>query len=261
MADEPAAPVVMVVRGDVGDDDRMYAERKVDRLRALVHEPLLFARVELTEHGDAARERPSFAKAEVDVNGRMIRAHAAAETMHEAVDAVEARLRERLERASHHAGSERRRARTDDPAEWHHGDASAPRASYFPRPADAREVVRHKTFSFGPMTPEAAAEDLEALDHDFYLFTNDETGEDNVVARSDAGYELLEPPPGSPEGESADGITRSPLHPTAMTIADARAALDLTNRAFVFFLDADDGRGRVLYRRYDGHYGLILPAT
>ena len=28
---------------------------------------------------------------------------------------------------------------------------------------------------------------------------------------------------------------------------------------WVFFRDADSGRGHVLYRRYDGHYGLIVP--
>ena len=27
-----------------------------------------------------------------------------------------------------------------------------------------------------------------------------------------------------------------------------------------FFLDAESGRGNVLYRRYDGHSGLITPA-
>jgi hypothetical protein len=29
---------------------------------------------------------------------------------------------------------------------------------------------------------------------------------------------------------------------------------------FLFFVDAERGRGAVLYHRYDGHYGLIAPA-
>ena len=29
---------------------------------------------------------------------------------------------------------------------------------------------------------------------------------------------------------------------------------------FVFYLDPETGRGRVLYIRYDGHYGLITAA-
>jgi hypothetical protein len=28
---------------------------------------------------------------------------------------------------------------------------------------------------------------------------------------------------------------------------------------FTFFVDAGTGRGRLIYHRYDGHYGLITP--
>jgi len=37
--------------------------------------------------------------------------------------------------------------------------------------------------------------------------------------------------------------------------------LDLTGQPFLFFGHAADRRGRLLYRRTDGHYGLIRPAT
>jgi hypothetical protein len=46
----------------------------------------------------------------------------------------------------------------------------------------------------------------------------------------------------------------------ALTEAEAIDRLDLSGSPFVFFVDSADGRGRVLYRRYDGHYGLITPA-
>ena len=39
--------------------------------------------------------------------------------------------------------------------------------------------------------------------------------------------------------------------------------VDLDIVPFVFFVDDQSGRGRVVYRRYDGHYGhygLITPA-
>ena len=42
-----------------------------------------------------------------------------------------------------------------------------------------------------------------------------------------------------------------------MTEEQAVEHLDLAGDAFVFHLDPGTGRGRVLYRRYDGHYGLI----
>jgi hypothetical protein len=36
--------------------------------------------------------------------------------------------------------------------------------------------------------------------------------------------------------------------------------LELMGWPFVFFRDPTTGRGSVLYHRYDGHYGLLVPA-
>lgn len=261
MGEEPESTgVVVFARGGVNADERAYAQRKIGQLEALVQGQVLFARVELTAHGDPARERPAFAKAEFDINGRIARAHVAATTMFEAIDQLKARLRERVERAMHHEASKHLRFRGDTEHEWRHAQYASPRPGFFPRPVEDRELVRHKAFSFGAMTPDEAAADLEALDHEFYLFENVETGEDNVIARSDAGYELAEPSVACSLDETVATITRSPVRPTAMAIDEAREVLDLTERPFVFFLDAADRRGSVLYRRYDGHYGLIVPA-
>jgi hypothetical protein len=256
-----ALQVAVVARGDVPRDERAYAQHKIERLTGLVRGPLLFARVELTEHDDPARERPAFAKAELDVNGRMVRAHAAGATMHETIDELDARLRDRLERAAHHEADEHLRLRGHDVQPWRHGEHVPPRPSFFPRPVDERQVIRHKSFSWGELTPDEAASDLEDLDHDFYLFTNVETGDDNVIARAASGYELFEPFGTCSLRDTAVAVTRSPMRPATMTADEARDALDLSDRPFVFYLDATDGRGRVLYRRYDGHYGLLEPAT
>ncbi|MGZ4255177.1 MAG: sigma 54 modulation/S30EA ribosomal C-terminal domain-containing protein [Solirubrobacteraceae bacterium] len=40
----------------------------------------------------------------------------------------------------------------------------------------------------------------------------------------------------------------------------AVAEMDALDHRFVFFEDATTERGNVIYRRYDGHYGLIEPA-
>ena len=46
-----------------------------------------------------------------------------------------------------------------------------------------------------------------------------------------------------------------------MSLTDATGLLDLGAEPFVFFIDYRTGRGNVVYRRYDGHYGLVAPAT
>ena len=260
MNGESALEVVVQARGDVDDTDRRYAQDKVGQLVDLAPGPVLFARVDLTAHADPARERLAFAKAALDVNGRPVRAHVAAPTMHEAVDLLEARLADGLERLAHHDKAKHLRLREPESHEWRHGDPSASRPSYFPRPLDEREIVRHKTFAAGEIIPDEAAFDLELLDHDFYLFRNRETGEDNLIARrDDSRYELFEPSATCTLVDTAVTITHSAVRPPTLGTDEAIDLLDLGDLSFVFFVDPETNRGRVAYRRYDGNYGVIVP--
>lgn len=55
-------------------------------------------------------------------------------------------------------------------------------------------VARVKKFPVKPMHVDEAILQMNMLDHQFYMFRNEETGEINVVyARKDGGYGLLEP--------------------------------------------------------------------
>lgn len=55
-------------------------------------------------------------------------------------------------------------------------------------------IVRVKTHSLKPMSPEEAAMQLEMVGHDFYVFTNAQSGNTAVVYRRHSeGYGLIEP--------------------------------------------------------------------
>ena len=58
---------------------------------------------------------------------------------------------------------------------------------------DSPRIVRVKRFSMKPMSVEEAALQMELLGHSFFVFTNDETEEMNVIyKRKDGNYGLIE---------------------------------------------------------------------
>ncbi|MCR5082311.1 MAG: ribosome-associated translation inhibitor RaiA [Parasporobacterium sp.] len=59
---------------------------------------------------------------------------------------------------------------------------------------DSVKIVRTKKFAVKPMDPEEACVQMELLGHDFFVFTNAETDEVNVVyKRKGNTYGLIEP--------------------------------------------------------------------
>jgi hypothetical protein len=143
---------------------------------------------------------------------------------------------------------------------WHHGDEPAHRRAFYPRPREERALVRRKTFAMAPESLEDALFDLERLDHDFFLFVHDETKEEAIVYRMPGGTYGVSQREATPEAIACVGpVLQVGPAPTTMPIADALTALDETEAPFVFFVEPDTGRGNVVYRRYDGHYGLITP--
>lgn len=252
------APVEVTVRGDVAEQEREYARSKVALVRDEARAPVLAAHVVLTTLGDPARERPALAEASLDVNGTQIRGKAAASDLRGATDLLEARLRRGLRQ---HRDRERTRHRWIGVAsehEWRHGDLPTARGATFPRPPAEREVVRRKSFALEPLDLDEAAFDMEMLGHDFYLFTDAVTGQDVVVERTGDGRYAVH---GHVDlDDHLDGLVDLQGEPPVLTEAEARTRLDLAGEPFVFYRDPDDGRGRVLYVRYDGHYGLITAA-
>ncbi|MDM8520546.1 ribosome-associated translation inhibitor RaiA [Anaerolineales bacterium HSG6] len=57
-----------------------------------------------------------------------------------------------------------------------------------------RTIVRVKRFPVSPMSTEEAIEQMELLDHDFFVFYNPDTGQINVLyRRTDGDYGLIDP--------------------------------------------------------------------
>jgi ribosome-associated translation inhibitor RaiA len=247
--------VRIAARGDVGDKARRHAREEIAKVTRRLNDPILFARVKLTLTDDPANQRPAIAQAMLDVNGRPVRAVAGAPTVLEAVDLMCERLRHQLEHLTDRRLA--RRARGSASAgvhEWRHGDPRTARPTHFPRPAEDRRVVRHKSYALEPLTPAEAADQMDLLDYDFHLYVDADTGREALVERMEGGDVHVRLAP--------DGVGSSDARPAVPTldVDEAARSLDLAGQDRLFFVDRATGRGTVVYRRYDGHYGVVMPA-
>jgi ribosomal subunit interface protein len=222
----------VMVSGEISDRARTYVAEKIGDLARFAPVPVLSAHVRIlrTAHRDPAKR--FIIEVNLDARGRPVRAQVAAAGLHEAIDLARDRLRRKLSQLRQHPARQGGRDR-------------AHRPGYLPRAAAEREVVRRKSFEPGRSAADEAAFDLEMMDYDFLLYTDSVSGVDSLVSR------------GGPTGYQITGKARAPQ----LSLAAAKGVLDLTDAPFVFFADTQSGRGNVLYRRHDGHYGLITPSA
>jgi Sigma 54 modulation/S30EA ribosomal protein C terminus len=127
-------------------------------------------------------------------------------------------------------------------------------------------ITRRKAYELLRDTPVQAVAVMDAMDYDVHLFTDSETGEDAVVYRAGpSGLRLARQSRMCPPGSSLTTppqrvpLVVNPYATPTLTEADAVERVRDQGAPFLFFTDAATGRGRLLYRRYDGDLGLISP--
>jgi ribosome-associated translation inhibitor RaiA len=129
-ATQATDPVTVVTHGEISEEDIDYARRRLTPPLEKIAEPVLLARIKLTLSGDPGRSRPAIAQVMVDINGDLVRAHTAAETMPVAIDLVRERLQDQLDHRAQRRQTLRRRRITAGPGEWRHGDLPTTQPDY-----------------------------------------------------------------------------------------------------------------------------------
>ena len=124
-------------------------------------------------------------EATVNVNGTIIRAEEVTGDMYTSIDLVVDKLAQQI--SKHKKKLERKHK--------HHSNI---RFDEIPEDFDEDEeeklIVKTKRFEVRPMDFEEAILQMELLGHNFFLFSNAETGESNVIyKRKDGNYGLIEP--------------------------------------------------------------------
>ncbi|NJL82266.1 MAG: ribosome-associated translation inhibitor RaiA [Chloroflexaceae bacterium] len=134
-------------------------------------------------------------KAEVTVyaNGTVIRAQEGSENLYASIDLVSDKIARQLRKYKEkklyqktHAQPKTAAIVSEDPVE---ASLIGNRTVKLPD-----EVVRMKYFTMPPMSIEEAKEQLQLVDHDFYVFRNRDTNEINVIyLRNHGGYGVIQP--------------------------------------------------------------------
>jgi putative sigma-54 modulation protein len=168
---------------DVSDSIRSYAEQKLRKLDARLHE-LTVVELELTVERNPSIAQNQVAEATVWTKGPVLRAREASTDMKASIDQLTEKL---LRQVSHYRERRSRRG--------NRGSAIADGGGMPVRPEEAeQQIVKSKQFAVKPMTAEEAVLQLELIGHDFFVFRNADSGEINVVYRRNAGgYGLIEP--------------------------------------------------------------------
>ncbi|MFJ6619712.1 sigma 54 modulation/S30EA ribosomal C-terminal domain-containing protein [Kitasatospora sp. NPDC091335] len=235
---------LVMVRAFDGLPGEVLAEARA-RVAAAAAAPGVGTLVEALRIRLAAVAGGVLAQVNAEVDGRRVRVQAAAAGPGDSLDRVSEALRGRI-RAVTGAWA---------PRPWPGHRAAAPAG-----PAGETEltVVRRKEPSLVWCSPEAAARTMDAMDYDIHLFTDPATETDAVVYRvGPTGYRLARTVAAGPAGRRTSPITLSPYGAPRLTEAQAVGRLAAAELPFLFFAHPASGRGRVLYRRFDGGLGLI----
>ena len=185
----------LVIQGkniEITDAIRDYVNQKIER--AVSHFESLTTEVDV--HLSVARNPrinpKQTAEVTIYVNGSVVRAEESSENLYASIDLVSNKIARQLRKYK-----EKRRAREH---------ISVKTAPVIEAPAVKSElvstkeaqlptdVVRTKYFAMPPMSVEEALEQLQLVDHDFFMFRNGDTDEINVIyERNHGGYGVLQP--------------------------------------------------------------------
>lgn len=184
----------LVIQGkniEITDAIRDYVRQKIEK--AVNHFQTLTTEVDV--HLSVARNPripKQIAEVTIYVNGAIVRAEEASENLYASIDLVADKIARQLRKYK-----EKRADRRHEPIKTAEALIDQPVVTDLNldrTPELPPSVVRTKYFAMPPMTLDEALEQLELVDHDFYMFQNAETGEINVIyERNHGGYGVIQP--------------------------------------------------------------------
>ncbi|KAI4338046.1 hypothetical protein L6164_016400 [Bauhinia variegata] len=195
--DEPLSSVKLIVQGkhlQLTGAVKQHVEEKVGKAVQKHSHLVREVDVRLSARGGEFGRGPRTSRCEVTLYTKrhgVVRAEEDAETLYGSIDLassiVQRKLRKIKEKESDHGRHMKGFNRLRDKETT----LELPKDEIKIPPEEEEEfiseVVRTKYFEMVPLTESEAIEQLENVDHDFYAFRNEETGEVNIVYKRKAG--------------------------------------------------------------------------
>ena len=248
---------------DLPDATAAAVRERMASLQRFTDEPLLSARLTLRRPQTHAARSRWVADASILLDGRLLAAHATGPSAMASADEVVERLRRQIRRAASAEIARRNEPRTIVRAarDLRNELGHRPSAEVLPtRPGDRRLVHRIARRPL-PVSLADAAADLVDRDWEFRLFLEQDTGEWLFLHRRDDDRLGLMHPRWVPVPDVVEDVmVVEPMRfPDPLTLDEAQDALEQLGERYLYFVDAADGRPKVLYLRHDGDLGLMEP--
>ena len=171
---------------------RSYVEEKLQAATNVLDMPMEAETVLRVEH-NPSNPVPQVVEVTVRVKGAVVRVSEAAVDMYAAIDLAADRVSRQLRKYKTRVVDRRQRGAAPpvndvDLAELIEQPAE-PAAE-----EDSEEILREKLIEFTELSVDQALLQTDLLGHDFFVFTNKDTGDVNVIyRRKDGGFGILKP--------------------------------------------------------------------
>lgn len=172
---------------------RSYVEEKLQAATNVLDMPMEAETVLRVEH-NPSNSVPQVVEVTVRVKGAVVRVSEAAVDMYAAIDLAADRVSRQLRKYKTRVVDRRQRGAAPAPVN------EVDLAELIEQPAepaaeeDSEEILREKLIEFTELSVDQALLQTDLLGHDFFVFTNKDTGDVNVIyRRKDGGFGILKP--------------------------------------------------------------------
>jgi putative sigma-54 modulation protein len=159
---------------------REYAEKRVSRLAKY------FSAIKLAEVSEKRERNWRIVEIALEGDGHRLRGRERADDLKLALDNAVDKLEQQLKRLKERMRDRKYAEGREAPP----GEEGREFSEEYPQ----RRIVKVKTFEFLAMSPQEALQQMELLDHSFFVFQNEATGSVNVLyRREDGNCGLIQP--------------------------------------------------------------------